>query len=613
MKLSTKILAVAFVVALALTVTTVASAASFENNLTVGSTGADVTALQTTLVGGGFLTMPAGVNMGYFGALTQAAVAKYQVAKGITPAAGFVGPITRAALNAGGAVAGALCPNGMTLASNCTQAPGVVVSVPLCPNGMTLASNCSAAPGTTVTSNVEGSFTVTLAANPSAQTGITATQNVPIIGFNIKALDSDITIDRLDLQTGVTYTSGTLVPGSFINNVSVMDGSTVLLSRNVTNADFEKTSSGVYYIRLSGLNFKVAKDTTKALTVAMSVNSITGSDAAKTITVLGYGTNGVRGTDSAGFNQYADATGLTRAQAFAVSGLSTLAATADVNLVDSANIKVHLTDGAKDVPMMSFNVKSTTGASVITDVRLDVVAAADALPSTIYLYDGSTLLGSMTAVASTTFEDLAIAVAKDQTKTLTVKADFAGATGSGVDAADTAIVSLRANGITFDRPDGSSSAVSNASKIDGNTMYEYPGSIAQLTLVSATSVYTAATDWASSTLKGTLIMDVKADGAQVTLPTASNFTLYFASSTVPATAASTGAAATVKNLTVSPSQAITDGAVARLTLDATATKATNVSGYLNLVLTQAVMVTADNTITQTWGLDDFHTPAMNLY
>ncbi|MFA6324780.1 MAG: immunoglobulin-like domain-containing protein [Candidatus Paceibacterota bacterium] len=50
-------------------------------------------------------------------------------------------------------VAETLCPNGMTLASNCTVAP-VVVTETLCPNGMTLVSNCTVAP-IKVTTNID--------------------------------------------------------------------------------------------------------------------------------------------------------------------------------------------------------------------------------------------------------------------------------------------------------------------------------------------------------------------------------------------------------------------------------------------------------------------------
>ena len=70
---------------------------NFSQNLTIGSSGADVTALQQILVNGGYLTMPAGVVMGNFANLTKLAVIKYQSANQINQT-GTVGPITRASL-----------------------------------------------------------------------------------------------------------------------------------------------------------------------------------------------------------------------------------------------------------------------------------------------------------------------------------------------------------------------------------------------------------------------------------------------------------------------------------------------------------------------------------
>lgn len=52
--------------------------------LKIGSTGADVVALQEMLVKGGYLVMPVGVKYGYYGNLTAAAYAKYQAAQVVT-------------------------------------------------------------------------------------------------------------------------------------------------------------------------------------------------------------------------------------------------------------------------------------------------------------------------------------------------------------------------------------------------------------------------------------------------------------------------------------------------------------------------------------------------
>ena len=77
------------------TTTTVMTSAIGTDPLSVGSTGSEVTALQQALIAAGY-SIPAGAT-GYFGAQTKAAVAAWQAAAGVSPAAGYLGPISRAA------------------------------------------------------------------------------------------------------------------------------------------------------------------------------------------------------------------------------------------------------------------------------------------------------------------------------------------------------------------------------------------------------------------------------------------------------------------------------------------------------------------------------------
>jgi LPXTG-site transpeptidase (sortase) family protein len=76
---------------------TTLSASAFPRSLGMGASGVDVSALQTALEQKGFLTMPAGLATGYFGALTSAAVSAYQTSVGL-PAIGTFGPLTRTRL-----------------------------------------------------------------------------------------------------------------------------------------------------------------------------------------------------------------------------------------------------------------------------------------------------------------------------------------------------------------------------------------------------------------------------------------------------------------------------------------------------------------------------------
>ncbi len=68
-------------------------------DMTIGSTGQDVVVLQGLLSELGYLEVPRGVPLGYFGQLTQGALARYQSAQGVFPASGYFGPLTKIAMH----------------------------------------------------------------------------------------------------------------------------------------------------------------------------------------------------------------------------------------------------------------------------------------------------------------------------------------------------------------------------------------------------------------------------------------------------------------------------------------------------------------------------------
>ncbi len=96
-------------------------------NLTIGSKGAAVMDLQKFLNANGYKVAASGagspgMETSTFGSLTQAALAKWQAAVGISPAAGYFGPITRAKLSSlgstgstGGSTGGTVTPAGSGL------------------------------------------------------------------------------------------------------------------------------------------------------------------------------------------------------------------------------------------------------------------------------------------------------------------------------------------------------------------------------------------------------------------------------------------------------------------------------------------------------------------
>jgi LPXTG-site transpeptidase (sortase) family protein len=95
---------------------TTLSAIAFPRSLSLGDSGVDVSALQTALEQKGFLTMPASVATGYFGALTSAAVSAYQTSAGL-PVVGSFGSSTRATLIADLAINSVLPYTGLASAA----------------------------------------------------------------------------------------------------------------------------------------------------------------------------------------------------------------------------------------------------------------------------------------------------------------------------------------------------------------------------------------------------------------------------------------------------------------------------------------------------------------
>jgi hypothetical protein len=84
---------------------TVAPKTNFTRDLSLGSTGADVRALQVWLNTHGYVIVSSGPgSLGnettYFGERTRQALVRFQQAQGITPTAGYFGPKTRGMINA---------------------------------------------------------------------------------------------------------------------------------------------------------------------------------------------------------------------------------------------------------------------------------------------------------------------------------------------------------------------------------------------------------------------------------------------------------------------------------------------------------------------------------
>jgi len=155
------------------------SSCSFTRDLTVGSTGADVTCLQNALKAAGYMSANA---TGYFGALTQAGVIAWQKAMVITPSAGYFGAKSRAAFGLGG---------------GSSTTPG---TTPVTGNGLKVSLATDSPNGTAlVAGQAIGELAKFTFANPTS-----SSVRVTSLGFKRIGASSDSTLTNVYLYNGAT-------------------------------------------------------------------------------------------------------------------------------------------------------------------------------------------------------------------------------------------------------------------------------------------------------------------------------------------------------------------------------------------------------------------------
>ncbi|HRH25788.1 MAG TPA: peptidoglycan-binding domain-containing protein, partial [Parcubacteria group bacterium] len=383
-----------------------ASASSaITSDLTVGSTGSQVVALQNSLVSGGYLVMPAGVAPGYFGALTKTAVAKWQAAVGL-PATGYFGPLSRAKFT--GSVAGTTT------------------------GGTTTGGTVS---GTITTPGVEGTLTVTSA--PVSNSTLYEGENmVTVLGFKAEADLSDIAIQRVKIDLGTT---NTLYRDILSKIYLVDDAGKTLASADLNNSTVVRNGSNEYELTMTGFSSVVAKDATRNYMIKADVQDTIDSGDLTSYTIT-LADNGVRGIDGAGIDLYSPAldTDVTKSVTFASSLTDSASLTVSANSSNPSSREIVAASGSSDneadkVVLMVFDVRAEKDAIKVTDLQNFVItksasATAGATASTSYLYVGNGTGGQLLASAALTgsdadFTDIDYTIPAGTTRTFTLAVD----------------------------------------------------------------------------------------------------------------------------------------------------------------------------------------------
>ena len=415
--------------ALVATVAGAASADTFTRSLTLGSKGADVTALQTWLINKGY-SIPAGAT-GYFGGQTKAAVAAFQAANGITPAAGYFGPVTRAAVNA----------DGSSMSTGGSTTTG----------------------GTVTTDGTDGSITVSYSPYVTTSQTVKKGETKDIYSVKLKATAGKVAVTRFDVHFSER-------PWLDFTKLTLRDANgTVLATKFLSSAAdaTEVTVGSDYLVRVDGFNYSVDPSAEATLIVSATVQSASDKITGQTVSVT-VPSGSIRTINGKG---YTDSLGISNTNTITLTSTGSVGdiyTRVSPNTPDKRIVTTSVSQVTPDVVLGVYSLKSQNQNSTINSLSFNINNSTNAATSSIFqnvrLKVGGQVYGanSLSAGAST-FTNLNFTLAQDQWTDVSVIADVL-SNISGVSASSTLVKA----GIVGVDSNYNTVTVSNASNATAN-------------------------------------------------------------------------------------------------------------------------------------------------
>ncbi len=417
---------------------------TFTQNLTTGSRGTDVKNLQIMLNATGFTVAGTGAGSAgneteYFGPLTGAAVKKFQTEYasevlhnvGLTTATGYVGPSTRAKLNAmlaTGEVAPAPTPDNEILEALAELSDAVAAL-----SARVDALDPKTAPGE------PGELTVAVSPDIYGVDVRPERTGVKVAKFDFEAEENDLVIQRLDVafatDADLDGGNGDIATGTFR---SVIDGVAVYYDGEevgyveATRANVNDDSAHHTYVRITGLNIEIAEDTTESITIAIDTDDHSSTDT----WYVGFAKDGIRFLDGTGRYSYNDSATSTRSFKLEDTAAADIEVELSSDSPDEAVVFVKETSLTNDVELARFDVTVEDGDVEFNDVEIRFSSESggadlDVTIARARLYADGAFVEEKTSFASDPAENVTfdldyLAVAEDETVELKVVVDLYG-------------------------------------------------------------------------------------------------------------------------------------------------------------------------------------------
>lgn len=213
------------------------TACTFTKALTVGSQGADVKCLQDYLTPKYFTN--AGGSTGYFGSVTAAAVAAWQTANGVMPAAGYFGPVSQAKYAA------------------------LVAATPTTPS----TDDSSTGGNTSSSLSGEASLDDVTIDSASDDTIDEGQEDAELGVATLSFVDGDAKVTRLDVRLG-----GADKAWDVYEEVALMvDGKEIGRMDASSKSDYISTSGNAGTLRFTGLNLVAKEDKDVEISIVATV------------------------------------------------------------------------------------------------------------------------------------------------------------------------------------------------------------------------------------------------------------------------------------------------------------------------------------------------------
>lgn len=370
------------------------STCSFTRDLTVGSQGTDVSCLQQYLSSTGHYSFSGGAT-GYFGPVTASAVARWQSANGVAPAAGYFGSVSRAKFAAlGGGSTGGDTSNPPSTGDQLSGGEADLSGFDL---------------------------------RREASEGHEGEEDVLIATAEFDVDDADVRVERLEITLRADNGSLNKQPWKYFDSIALYaDGKKLAEEGADSRNDWSRQSGDDYRMTFSGLKYVVKEGKTAEIEIRADIApSIDSADRSQTFTVF-VADRGIRAADGAGIQQYTGKTSDTVTFGFAAEENGKLTVRENDDSPEASILVADADRESKDYDVFVFDLRNQQDAdTMITDLAIDVtdltsgVSATDVLRRATLEIGKKSFRGDINA-SSISFEDMDYEIDGDDTETATL-------------------------------------------------------------------------------------------------------------------------------------------------------------------------------------------------